>query len=314
MSINMKLEIDQSQNSPCQTPEPKRRYTRPFTVGLVLLVVSIPMSGLGVIGSLFGLAASPSLTKISLWSYGAAWALFLAGLALSGRQGYRLAKSWLNDLRKRLIGRRQWPSGFTLVELLIAAAVSAIILVVFAAVFANSLRSMGEVRDSAARWNDLERILALIAEDLEGAFVTIPPNPRYSFEIAGSELEGRPADRLSFTTATRGLVGADCGMVEVSYHLDEGHLYRREDATLDGTLDDEEGTELELGQDLLAFECSFMAPRSGMDTEEISDDWLEDWPPSRKGLPAIVRIALTALVGEEERTLSTAVALPLGEE
>jgi len=302
--------IEQAEPSKAAVAEAGRPLSRSFYTGVVLLVLSIPLTILGGAGAVFGAVASGWLMKIGLWSYGIAWVLFLAGLALSGREGYRLAKGWLKGLWKRFRKRRD-SSGFTLLELLIAAAITAIILVILGSVFAGSLRSMGEIRDTTAQYGDLERILMLIAEDLNGTFVTTPPNPRYGFEITSDELEGRPADRLGFTTATQGLVEPDRGMVEVSYHLDEGHLYRREDVTLDGTFDDDEGTELELGQDLLAFNCTCLGRSAGEGLS--SEDWLEDWPLGKKGLPCVVRIELTALVGEEEKSLSTAVALPLGE-
>lgn len=141
-------------------------------------------------------------------------------------------------------------AGFTLVELLLAVAITAIIMTGVGGAFLGILQAREEVRSLSDSTSAGPRILALIERDLRGLWHhNIKDNK--VFLGRNREISGFPADRLDFLTTTDAIGAVEDGdgkarfptICEVGYWMRENpqyrdlrELWRREDPMVDGDL------------------------------------------------------------------------------
>jgi len=200
--------------------------------------------------------------------------------------------------------------GFTLIEILIAVAISALILTIIYGSYAASIRTMNACRESADI-NQMARLaLDRISEDISCA-LTSSTNENLQFVGKDSEgLEGTPMDTLDFTstnclTLFRG--ARECGICEIGYCIkqapsealwgqgtstpltgqesdsDRFVLLRREQSPPDKEIHDG-GESLELAEEIKELDFEYYDGKK----------WLSQWGPNeREALPSAVKISLT---------------------
>lgn len=167
-------------------------------------------------------------------------------------------------MRPRVFGRPR-RAGFTLLEVLVAVAVTAMIMSVVYSTFAQTVKSKEYVEAGNEAYHKARWALDKIAYDLASAFVHKSSNSNSLFYALSHEVNGMPMDELHFTSFSHVqhnpmLPGSD--QCEISYKIawvsesERFQLWRREDATIDEK-NMEGGEELMLVDDIVAFNLRF---------------------------------------------------------
>lgn len=139
------------------------------------------------------------------------------------------------------------PSGFTLLEVVVAVAILAVVLSVLYRAYTSNLEAVRIARNSAEVSQSARIVLERMRRDLESAFPAAPheatPAAALGFRLSDDRLKDRPADRLDFTALSHLSFSAaenPLDLCEVGYHLEEGQagegmiLYRRDSPSVDG--------------------------------------------------------------------------------
>ncbi len=156
-------------------------------------------------------------------------------------------------------------SGFTLLEVLVATAVTAMILSIVYSSFGRTIESkeyveLGNEAYHRARW-----ALDKIGSDLACAYVHRSNNSNSLFYAASHDISGMPMDELHFTSFAHVSMNpliAESDQCEIGYkvawisELERFQLWRREDPTVDAN-NMQGGDEYMLVDDLVAFNVRF---------------------------------------------------------
>ncbi len=204
---------------------------------------------------------------------------------------------------------RERSDGFTLIEILVAAAITAAVMVSVSATFISTLRSHREVESLTESTEAGSRILNLIERDLRGLWIY---NIKDNKVLRGRDFAptGEPADRIDFLTSTDSIstienveeTPAHSSVCEVGYWLKPNprdsllmQLWRREDPMVDNDL--LMGGTFQLVHDRVrSFNITYYKTL-GQRAEEI-----HEWDSSEKDeLPRVIKIEFTI-----ERKLASA--------
>ena len=196
--------------------------------------------------------------------------------------------------------------GFTLVDLMVALTVLALVLAAVYAVFVSQQKTAAAAEESRDVYGQGLMIMDRLTRDLTGAW--LPPNNypgamRYEFS----------ADDLTLNLSTTASLSPDAlpvsEIVEVGYRLEPGAgpdgdryiFYRRQDDTPDSS-PDEGGNEIELTRDLVSLKLEY---ESG-DGEAVTT-WI-----ARIGseLPKAIRIELVLAAEDGAEETFTGLAAP----
>jgi general secretion pathway protein J len=185
--------------------------------------------------------------------------------------------------------------GFTLVEVMVAAAILALIMAIIYGAFAGSIKTMEISTEGGDVYRKARLILNHIAEDISCAYLpTTQENSNIQYAFIGDDREenGLPRDTLSFTSTALPVKGPGTGLKEIGYGItldpetDEPALVMREDVTPDGHVD-EGGRSYLIGEGIWGLDFTFFDARGR--------DW-ERWDSTASifggKLPRRVRIAV----------------------
>ncbi len=191
--------------------------------------------------------------------------------------------------------------GFTLVELLVAIAVLAMVSMLIYGAFAGMRRSKEGVERINDRYREGRLAMARIARELQSAYLSahVPINEQLTVQrTIFKGTRGSPADRIDFTAfAHRRLDrdSADSDQAEVSYFGSEDperpgvlDLVRRVSSNID--LEPERGGRVEvLATDIDLFDLEYLDPMTGQ--------WSETWDSTssigqQNRMPMQVRVIL----------------------
>lgn len=191
--------------------------------------------------------------------------------------------------------------GFTLVELLVAIAVLAMVSMLIYGAFAGMRRSKEGVERINDRYREGRLAMARIARELQSAYLSahVPINEQLTVQrTIFKGTRGSPADRIDFTSfAHRRLDrdSADSDQAEVSYFGSEDperpgvlDLVRRVSSNID--LEPERGGRVEvLATDIDLFDLEYLDPMTGQ--------WSETWDSTssigqQNRMPMQVRVIL----------------------
>jgi general secretion pathway protein J len=185
-------------------------------------------------------------------------------------------------------------AGFTLLELLVALFVSAVMFAIGYGAITQALQNRDRVRTQQQRLNELQRAVRLMTQD----FSQVAPRPVRDAVGTGEEPALRADPRITtLVSLTRGGIGNFAGaqrptLQRVEYAFEKGVLLRRAWPVLDRT----QGTEpvrRELLRDLRGVRLRYM---------DASRQWLEQWPADSLGAsPTRLRLRPVAV----EITLDT---------
>ncbi|MDX2051250.1 MAG: prepilin-type N-terminal cleavage/methylation domain-containing protein [Polyangiaceae bacterium] len=177
----------------------------------------------------------------------------------------------------RSVRRRR---GFTLIELMIAVAVLAMITTLVYSAFAGMKKSRDGVLRITDRYREGRIAMSIIVRDLQSAFLSsnIPvSNTTPSRVTAFISKQGTPLDRVDFATLAYRRLDTDVhesDQAEVSYfgskdpESDAVDLVRRVDPLID--TDPEHGGRVEvLATDVALFDVQYLDPLTGL--------WVEEW-------------------------------------
>jgi type II secretion system protein J len=210
--------------------------------------------------------------------------------------------------RSKHLNRCQ-PAGFTLIEILLALVMFAMIAGVIFASFAAVMDGVEKGRQSADFYRIGRSALQRMTQEISAA-VGSEVDPRAVFQGDKDTTATRRRDRITFVTIPYRRFTAkvpENELCRVSYYVAEDThgrpaLFRTEDCTLDAE-QQEGGTILELTDLVVGLEITYYDTVSEYDS----------WPPDSSGentLPCQVRVALTLRDDREyERMFFTAVPL-----
>jgi general secretion pathway protein J len=184
-------------------------------------------------------------------------------------------------------------SGFTLLELLVAVFITAILFALGYAAINQALQNRAQVRAQQLRITDLQRAMRVLAQDITQA-VPRPVRDR----VGGGDEEAFKADpRITTLLAlTRGGVPQLAGtpraaLQRIEYHFERDALWRWVWPTLDG-VQANEAAKRRLLSPVRAVRFRFM---------DASGQWVDQWPTSTIAAPQRLRVRPIAV----EVTLDT---------
>jgi general secretion pathway protein J len=164
--------------------------------------------------------------------------------------------------------------GFTLVEVMVAASILALIMAIIYGAFAGSLKTMEICTEGSDVYRKARLILNRITEELSCAYLPAEqdiPGIQYAFIAEDRQEEDVPQDTLHFISTALPLKGPSTGLKEVGYYItldpetDEPVLVMREDTTPDDHPDEGGGSYL-IGVGIWGLDFTFYDAR-GRDWE-----------------------------------------------
>ena len=192
--------------------------------------------------------------------------------------------------------------GFTLLEVLVSVAIMAIIMAALYGAYTSNLETIQLARQSGLVNQTARIILDRMSRDLESAFMTAPAasgseeTPRTGLLGHDQEINGRPADRLSFTSLSHvpvGKTGLRTDLCEIGYHLEEDTeeesliIFRRDQAVPDQDIT-AGGQPLELSGMIRGLDVTFQDKEG-----EDFDTWDTFEGAHKDVLPSLVKVTLT---------------------
>jgi general secretion pathway protein J len=209
--------------------------------------------------------------------------------------------------------------GFTLLELLLAIAITAVIITIVNFAFFQSNKNIEAVRTQREAYQTVRIVMDRMIKDLTCAYIpspslrptmTLEDMSMYRFVGANDESDSTDKDTISITTTTDiGFSKVPGGVCEVAYYLklmenkkDIYTLMRREDPTPHYG-PSKAGSEMELAEDVLGMNIIYI---------DDSNQEAKEWDLSKKlALPKQVKVTLTFEAGKEKLTFTGTAALPL---
>ncbi len=208
-------------------------------------------------------------------------------------------------------------SGFTLLELMLAIAISAIVILTVNFAFFQSNKNIEAVRTQREAYETIRIVMDRMIKDLTCAYVpteerqmTANEFSMYRFVGTNDDSDGVDKDTISFTTTTDiGFSKVPGGVCEVDYYLKEMEdkkgvfsLMRREDPTPHYGIT-KTGNEMEIAEGVLGMNIVYI---------DNSNQEVNEWDlAQRLALPKQVKVTLTMEAGKEKVNFSMAASLPL---
>jgi prepilin-type N-terminal cleavage/methylation domain-containing protein len=198
--------------------------------------------------------------------------------------------------------------GFTLIEVLLAIFIFAVVVSLIFTAYTGSIRIMNDTDTQADLTHRAGIALGRITEDLESVLLSgwKKPGTLEETDVSGrflgenDEIDGQSADRMRFLSTARVLFDEhrlNAGAAEIAYYLKQDEregedrhliLYRRETPVVKDVSGLEEGAEgLELCRGLRSVEITYLN-----ENNETSDEWDSASPETGNKLPRAVSIIL----------------------
>jgi type II secretion system protein J len=218
--------------------------------------------------------------------------------------------------------------GFTLVEILVALAVSATVLVTLFTAFRTFSTSAAAVRRDIEHQGETRPGLTVMMADLEQVFIIQPPRYQkpaidddpdiYRFEVQKSTVDGRIFSRVGFASRNHLFTGKDPGgrVVKIDYYVhrngDRFDLHRSERVIdrPDRVIPFETRTDPCLDPVLFKNIQAFVVTCTDENKEEHRT-WSSDDNAPEFTLPVRVTLAVEAAPKAGGQVITTAVALPV---
>lgn len=187
-------------------------------------------------------------------------------------------------------------SGFTLIEVLLAMAITAFIAVIAYTGMSAAITAAERQQLQVQALGDIQMSLSVMERDIRNAVlrgVVDEYGDRQSAMLGGSQQEySLQLTRSGWDNPAR---QRRSEMQRVRYQLEDDQLWRESWLVLD-RLDSEEGLQRVMLMDgVLAFDLSFLDPTANAaDQSPLGGEWIEDWSPESGDdrLPAAVEITL----------------------
>lgn len=189
--------------------------------------------------------------------------------------------------------RLESPGGFTLVEVLIALAITALVSTLAFSSLSAVVNAVDSMRDSAQRTVEINRAWSIISRDLNH-FVDRPIRDEFGTEEAA--LTGGPAARFALSLTRTGwhnsVAHRRSTMERVNYRFEDEALWRDSYTVLD-RVEDTEPREVRLLEGVEYLELRFLASlgqvRSLRDSSDVDTrSWEENWVPDSSAPGAVL--------------------------
>lgn len=201
--------------------------------------------------------------------------------------------------------RRTGQAGFTLIEILVAVSVTALLLGTIYGIFTAVSNARQRVESDASGYH-LARVLTdRLAREIRGTYW----QQGHEGTVFAGEADAAGNGTLELSTTAASPLGRSAGgIARISYSLEEDliegerrwRLRRREAPLFDPDFDRREG--LRLSEAVEAFELRYYE----------GERWVERWDASNRGrLPQLVEIRLEIVAGEKRLPFVTVVDIPL---
>ena len=189
-------------------------------------------------------------------------------------------------------------TGFTLIEVMVAVSVLALITVMVWYSINQTFLTMDIVRADADTVRQARQVTSRVPHELSAAYLpfNLSPTANVKYEFVGND-EG-DTDRVRFDSLAHTKLYQDVNesdQSEIEYFLENNpkksgtyRLFRREDPVIDDR-PDEGGVTMLLAEDVKEFQLSYYDPNR--------DEWVDDWDTTRTDqsnrLPYAIRLKLT---------------------
>ncbi len=207
--------------------------------------------------------------------------------------------------------------GFTLLEVLVAVAILALISAMLWYSFSQTFESIDLVRADADLLRQSRQVTSRIPRELQSAFLplSLSPTAGAKYEFVGED-EG-DLDKIRFDSLSHTKLYQDANesdQSELAYFVEDDpknaglyRLMRREDPVIDDR-PEEGGTALVIAERVKVFDLTYY--------DANRDEWLDEWDSTRSDqsgrLPYSVRMRLTMVADDgKERTWITAALVRL---
>ena len=205
-----------------------------------------------------------------------------------------------------LLPRRDSDDGFTIVEVLLATALVAVIAAMVFGSLHLSTMAIDGARRSAAREQLLRSTLRIMADELSTAVVTTATSTGVMTGINGTQ-EGQPADTVAFNTLGQFRGGdsvQESEMVRIVYTREGDRLLRFIRRNIYGVTD-ESLDQFELAKSVKGFNIRYFDPQAKA--------WLDEWDGRiRNYSPRAILIELTLIQDTEEEVRTFRQWVPIG--
>ena len=219
---------------------------------------------------------------------------------------------------RRFVGKGRGRNGFTLIELMVAAALVGMVLVAASSLVWQTTAARSRVQRLTGHHAEADAAIAAVASSLRNGFRNPGENEAVLFEGLDEELDLRPADRVRFRSVSERVIRQgepESDVHEVEFWLEavEGEawpsLLRRTDPTRNAEPDGGGVIERVAGP-VAGFDVSYFDGTS----------WVPDWPAYLEAWPEAVRVRVAVPVdvgagpgdvgGDALRTYQRLVYLP----
>ena len=185
-------------------------------------------------------------------------------------------------------------AGYTLIEVLLAVAILAVVLTMVSLTFSSTFRMVETVNEEQAREHQARMTLSVIGEDLMAA----RRHPRFPWTTRNGEHEGQPADLLAFISTSHARdpeKTLETGLARVLYTRNGDSLSRLIMRNVHGAFP-QAVERIDLATGVVAFDLRYY--------DDALRVWVDEWDEeARKSLPRVVLIQLTLMNSRHERRL-----------
>lgn len=223
------------------------------------------------------------------------------------RHHFRSCSSGISSDRCSYCCREKGARGFTLIEVLVAMAITAIVGVMAYASLSAALEAVESSEVQGQRLSDINIFFAIFSKDVRQIVARPVRSETGESESALQSLEGDLVGlRLTRTgwQNPRPEVFVRSQLQRVHYQLEDKTLVRESFYMIDRAEGEPEPVRSELLNKVTSLQFRFMVqPRPGSSDELLKGDWLDSWPPKIQGvdtgdvsgsalIPAVLEIKL----------------------
>ncbi len=198
-------------------------------------------------------------------------------------------------------------AGFTLLEMVIAIALSALVAAMAYQSFDGASRNAERTRDVLNEVNKLDKAWQLIGQDMRNILPLNPQNPRLKFEAASLKTKGKDSFQVIMIFARRGWVNplgrVRSDLQQVNYRIAEGKLWRdylpERNMPLENIDFERDSFHQLLMDNVVDIQLRFLSDarikadgKSVLEGSEYSKYWEPQWPPINGAGSTAMPIAL----------------------
>jgi len=188
------------------------------------------------------------------------------------------------------LNKKKLIQGFTLIEILIATAILAIILAALYSTFFLGFRAIEGMDDSMTKLQETRKVIDILRRELDSAYYDKAEDKTF-LTILDRDVYGKPAVQLTFTTFSP----LKSGLSKISYYVEEHDKKLTLIKKLESPFREEKAEGVDLIDDMEGFTVE----------AKYNDQWVKTWDTEiNKKMPDEIKISLDIMVRGQKVTLS----------